>query len=168
MYRIAASKSSPWRHDRTCPVPSSPSSSLTTNDAISNHDENEKIRKTIHRFRNILERSRYNNENVQHLFGIRPRNESLHELKLDADMSSVKKETMLSFAQSPIYIKPVSAGTQSKLPSLLDDFVDSKTNGVHKTSALHPIDNSTEKKEVDYESSLKCLTSLFLLGFAGK
>jgi len=71
---------------------------------------------------------------------------------------------MLSFAQSPIYIKPVSAGTQSKLPSLLDGGIANIRNG-----QVDEVDEIVvDKKEDNYGSSLKCLVSLFLLGFAGE
>ncbi len=140
-------------------MPSPPSSLLDKNN---NHDENEKIRAAIQKFRNILQRSRYSNKNVQKLFGIPPRNISSDEFKLekDMDMTSITKETMLSFAQSPIYIKPVTAGTQSTLASLLDDILNAQTNRIDESNDLY-------HKEEDYDPSLKCFVSLFLLGFAG-
>ncbi len=101
---------------------------------------------------------------------------------------------MLTFAQCPIYLKPISAGTQSKLPSLLDDMnigdthtrtrtrtrtctrststSDSKDTAFDQLSFVDVSDNSddndkNQKGDIDL-SSLKCIVSLFLLGFAGE
>jgi hypothetical protein len=46
---------------------------------------------------------------------------------------------MLTFAQCPMYLKPISAGTQSKLPSLLDDMNIGDTHTVHVHVHAHEV-----------------------------
>ena len=149
--RIAAAKSSPWRHDQTCPVPTK--SSATGKD----HRENIKRTEAIKNFRIILEKSHFDNKHVQQMFGIPPMKENI-DYYLSSSHNDLSKEQMLAFAKCPIYISARSAGTQSTLPPMMNDLL-------HKDSEMDENDNDGN----DYFlSSLKCIVSLFSLGLAGE
>ena len=127
-YRIAAAESSPWRHDQACQL------HLNMN--------------MIQKLKKVLEMSNYNNQNVQKLFGI----PSKKDLIGKNNLNELDKHQMLAFAQCPIYLKPVAAGTQTNLPSMLHDLMK---------------DDGRSTKDGDEEmASLKCFVLLFLLGFA--
>lgn len=144
--RIAAAKSSPWRHDQACPIPTINTNKLPDNDRIlTNVHDNEKVLNAIQKLRNVLEMSHFDNQHVQQLFDIPPK-EQLSGINLD----ELKKEYQLAFATSPIFLKPQRAGSQFQLPPLLDEL-------------LNNDDEVNEKQK----SSLKCLVTLFSLGFAG-
>jgi len=151
--RIAAASNSPWRHDQSCPVPQRQLSleSLiafrqeeheSPNTISSEDSKDTKIRRAISDLTQVLERSSFNNEHVQRIFGISPcRDDEQHG-------SSRNKAKMLSSSQGPLYIKPVRAGDQIPLPFNLDELAGDE-----------PIDD-------EEESSFKCLVAMFLLGFA--
>jgi hypothetical protein len=96
--RIAASPSSPLRHDLACPI-----DDIATKEMIPNLE-------------NVLQRSGYNHRNIQRLFGIR----QLSDLEKNSD-GEWGKAAALAFARGPVYVKPVSSRPQSQLPSLLDN-----------------------------------------------
>jgi len=135
--RIAAAEISPQRHDAACPIP------LDTKSSI----ENEKIRDEIKALKHILEKSNFSNQHIQRLCGI-PRWSEV----IDKGVNNLKKGELLGFAQCPIYLTPVKAGTHSKLPSFLDEDIANNNSS-----------NSIEELAL---VSLKSLVSLFLLGFA--
>jgi len=95
--RIAASPSSPLRHDLACPI-------------------DDVATKEILNLENILRRSGYNHRNIQRLFGIK----QLSDLEKNSD-GEWGKAAALAFARGPVYVTPVSARPQSQLPSLLDN-----------------------------------------------
>lgn len=149
--RIAAASLSPWRHDQACPIPQSLEYPValhedvehSTNNTPSKEIEDTKIRGAISDLKQILEQSSFNNEQVQRLFGISPcGNDEQHN-------SGEDRSKMLSFSQGPVYIKPVRAGEQVSLPFALDE-----------------LDGNGNERLGDNNSSLKCLVTLFLLGFA--
>ena len=161
-HRIAAAKSSPWRHDQACQLHLVPSLSSLPNDVNQSentydskelHSSNNNTIKMIQTFKKVLEKSHYNNQNVQKLFGIPSKKDLIREKNLD----KLDKQQMLAFAQCPIYLKPVAAGTQTNLPSMLHDLMmkdDCSSN------------NKDSDDDDDKMASLKCFVSLFLLGFA--
>ena len=100
--RIAASLSSPERHDQSCPLPNEES-------------EDDDIMNAISRMRSILEQSDYNNQCIQEIFGIKPL-----EMPIESSRVLTKAES-LAFAKGPVYVKPVSARAQSQLPLFLQD-----------------------------------------------
>ena len=138
--RIAASPSSPQRHDQTCPIPRGQEAE---------GDDNE-ILTAISKLRSILQQSQYDNQRIQKMFGIKPFS-SRQELQNGVIRTTTTKAESLAFAKGPVYIMPVSAGAGAQLPSFLDDS--------HGSS-------SSERNIAD--SSLHCLVALFLLGFAGE
>lgn len=101
--RIAASPSSPLRHDLACPIDS-------------DDDDDDDTTTDILRLQNVLKQSDYNNRKIQQLFGIR----QLPFGAQHADGGWSKAEA-LAFARGPVFVKPVAARPQSQLPSLLDD-----------------------------------------------
>lgn len=142
--RIAAAKSSPYRHDQACPLPSK-----------LNDRNDDKVRNSIQELRSVLEKTRFDNRHIQSIFGI-PTKENVRKIKHE----ELTKGDMLAFANCPIYLKAQSAGSQTVLPSILDGLQYSTNNTDTK---------GKEKPEIDkHESSLKCMVALFLLGIAGK
>lgn len=122
--RIAASPSSPQRHDQTCPVP------------IGSAEDNSDSLMAIKKLRLILQESDYDNQHIQKMFGI--------QQNINRGPAGEVEETF-SFSKGPVYIKPVPARAQSHLPSFLKEDLDVGDKSL---------------------SSLTCLVSMFLLGFA--
>mmetsp|Transcript_29603 Transcript_29603/g.45159 ORF Transcript_29603/g.45159 Transcript_29603/m.45159 type:complete len:644 (+) Transcript_29603:39-1970(+) len=98
--RIAAAVSSPYRHDKSCPLP-----------ARENQDDEVMI--AISQLRSILDQSGYNNRGIQQIFGIK-------SLDLKAGAFFTKTQS-LAFAKGPIYAKPVSAHASCQLPFFFQD-----------------------------------------------
>ena len=169
--RISAAESSPWRHDQACPVPN--------DDNNKTSDEQQRLQNAIQNLKHILDQSHFDNQHIQQLFGIIPlatekereyqyyyKHEKSYNYEKDKggigqeqQEPIIRKENLPSFAKCPIYLKPQAAGTQSKLPPLLDGLVSSCTTST---------DTSNDDKRERSLSSLKCLVTLFLLGFAGE
>ena len=132
--RIAASPSSPRRHDQSCPLPEPESK---PEDPSGECDE---VMNSIFKIKHALEQSDYNNQGIQRIFGIKPIPDDISKLK-----RRLTKSESLVFAKGPVYITPVGARAESRLPSFLDG-----------------LDSGNRE-----DASLKCLVALFLLGFAG-
>lgn len=147
--RIAAAINSPWRHDQTCPLPLPLrlSSNNKSNNQKNHNDNDKKVKLAMEQLRHLLVNSHYDNQNVQKLCG--------------------EENHFLAYAKSPIYLKPSSAGSQSRLPPVLDGLLCQVDDDNHDNFKQNGYTCREGGGEVDHAlSSLKCLVSLFLLGFA--
>ena len=107
--RIAASKLSPQRHDKSCPLPK---------DKRTQEEDEDDIMKDIIKMRSMLEESDFENQCIQKIFGIKPLHVPDDESNEGLELS---KAESLAFAKGPVYIKPVPARPQSQLPAFLED-----------------------------------------------
>lgn len=103
--RIAAASSSPFRHDKACPLPE-------------NLQDNE-VMNAITKLRSIFIQIGYTNQRIQDMFGLKS-----FDLPIDPSETFLTKTQSLGFATGPIYVKPISARAQSQLPFFLQDLVD--------------------------------------------
>ncbi len=163
--RIAASFSSPHRQDRTCPV----SINISDNQKDKKeNDEKENVLENIETLRSILRQSNFDNLHIPKIFGI----EHIDRNEFYKPESKFTKAQSLSFARGPVYLTPISAGSQTNLPSFLREemehiIISKQGNGNAGRSSEAGSKENADILNVSSMSSLKCLVALFLLGFAG-
>mmetsp|Transcript_8135 Transcript_8135/g.12155 ORF Transcript_8135/g.12155 Transcript_8135/m.12155 type:complete len:849 (+) Transcript_8135:166-2712(+) len=83
----------------------------------------------------------------------------------------ISKKQALAFARGPVYIKPICAGSQNRLPSFLQrelEWLDrDRSKGLDDNENNEGMTRNRKREgNESAESSLKCLVAMFLLGFA--
>lgn len=94
------------------------------------------VQEKVIQLKGILDASSYNHTTIKLLFGVKPFS------KINRKIEETSRNDALGFVSGPIYVKQVSAGNQARIPENLLASTD------------------------DHLSSLKCLVTMFLLGFS--